>query len=81
MKFYREKKSFIGKSYYLNSLSSIVYLINNSILMPAGTTKFFQYFQIFLLTKCKMEQIYFLKKCCFNLIIVKRRQRIQFLSV
>ena len=59
MKFYREKKSFIGKSYYLNSLSSIVYFMNNSILMPAGTTKFFPYFQIFLLTKCKMEQIFF----------------------
>ena len=56
LKFYREKKSFIGKSYDLNSLSSLVYFINNSILMPAGTKNVFSIFK--LVTKCKMEQIF-----------------------
>ena len=61
MKFYREKKSFIGKSYYLNSLSSIVYLINNSILMPAGTTNFFSIFKYFYSPSVKSNK-YFFKK-------------------
>ena len=46
LKIYTEKEVLLASLIISISLSSIVYFLNNSILMSAGTTKFFQYFQI-----------------------------------